>query len=138
MLKKTTLYIIMLVAGICLLASGIFFQELVQKSVQGVLLGLGAGLIGMNLANLYAIHIDKKNPHLAKRKEIEVKDERNTIIRNQAKAKAADITQWFVIGIAFITVLLNTPLWLTLVVVIVFLLYYILGICYTSKYQKEM
>ncbi len=138
MLKKTSIYIIMLVVGICLLASGIFFQELVQKSVQGVLLGLGAGLIGMNIANLYAKHIDKKNPQMAKRKEIEIKDERNTIIRNQAKAKAADITQWFVIGIAFITVLLNAPLWLTLVIVMVFLLYYILGIYYTSKYQKEM
>ncbi len=100
MLKKKKFYIIMLFVGIGLIAVGIILNGEVVKSVQGILLGLGAGFIGMNIANLYMKHNETKNPALAKQNEIEFKDERNTIIRNRAKAKAGDIIQWFIIGIA--------------------------------------
>lgn len=138
MLKRTSFYIIMLVGGICLVALGFLLHEIVPKSLQGVLLGLGAGFIGMSIANLYMKNCEIKNPQLAKQNEIDFKDERNTIIRNRAKAKAGDITQWLIIGIAYISVLINADLWVTIVIVAVFLLYSILGIFYMSKYQKEM
>ncbi|GEM_PF-2657455 len=37
-----------------------------------------------------------------------------------------------------VTILINALLWVTLVIVIVFLLYHILGIYFMMKYQKEM
>jgi len=39
---------------------------------------------------------------------------------------------------AYITIIISTPLWVTLVVVAVFLAYNIIAIYLMNKYQKEM
>jgi hypothetical protein len=53
-------------------------------------------------------------------------------------SKAGDIIQWFIIGIAYATILTGTSLWVTLTVVGVFLLKYLLELYFTGKYQKTM
>ena len=108
------------------------------KSVGGVCIGIGAGLFGMSVSNLFMKHLEKTDPEIAKQNEIEYADERNTMIRNMAKAKAGDMIQWFIMGIAYITILTGTPLWVTLAVVGVFLLRYILELYFTGMYQKKM
>ena len=87
---------------------------------------------------LARLHLEKTDPEIAKQNEIEYADERNTMIRNMAKAKAGDMIQWFIMGIAYITILTGTPLWVTLAVVGVFLLRYILELYFTGMYQKKM
>lgn len=42
------------------------------------------------------------------------------------------------LGIAYLLILIDAPLWVTLAVVMVFLLYHVLGIYLMGKYQKEM
>lgn len=138
MLKKTSFYICTLICGILLASSSFIFKAMLSKPLEGVLIGIGAGLFGMSISNLITKSIEKKNPEVMKQNEIELKDERNTMIRNKAKAHAGDIIQWFIIGIAYLLILSDASLWLTLAATMVYLLYHILGIYFMGKYQKEM
>ncbi|MNN71685.1 hypothetical protein D3C81_1876440 [compost metagenome] len=80
----------------------------------------------------------RRNPDIEKQAAIDYHDERNMIIRNQAKAKAGDLTQWLIMAIAYITILISAPLWVTLAVVIVFLIYHFMSSYLIFKYQKNM
>ena len=112
------------------------FVEL--NSHSGILLGTGAGAIGASIAKLYSINLEKKNPDMIKENEIELQDERNILIRQRAKAKSADITQWLIMLVAYLEILVNAPLWITLVTIGIFVLYNIIQIYYVNKFNKEM
>ena len=138
MLKKKSFYIATLILGACLIGLSFLFNTEDVKAVAGICIGIGAGLTGMSIANLIMKHMERNKPEAAKWSEIEYKDERNTLIRNKAKAKAGDITQWLIIAVSFLSILGNAPLWLTLSFIAVYLIYSVLGICFMSRYQKEM
>lgn len=136
--KKSWVYVTLLILGVALIGLSFLFSTEAQKAVQGVMLGIGAGLMGMSLSNLGMIRHMEKNPHLAKEAEIESKDERNVMIRAKAKAASADITRWFIIALAFVMILIDAPLWVTLCVVAVYVLYHVLSLVFMGRYQKEM
>lgn len=136
--KKSIFYIVMLLLGICCVIISLFIHGEEVKAISGILIGVGSGFVGMSVINFVNIHIENKNPEYKKQSLIDLNDERNTLIRNRSKAKAADITQWFIIVIAYITILISAPLWVTLVVIMVFLLYNFLSIYFMAKYQREM
>lgn len=138
MLKKKSFYVITLVIGIVLLFSSSLFKGEELKSISGVLIGIGAGLFGMSIANLWMKGFEEKNPDIMKENEIEFKDERNTMIRYRAKAKAGDIIQWFIMAIAYVLITIDAPLWVILITVGGFLLYNMIALYYMNKYQKEM
>ncbi|MCH4239530.1 MAG: hypothetical protein LKF71_04595 [Oscillospiraceae bacterium] len=140
MLRKKSFYVITLLVGIALLGAALVFRMFPEapKSVGGMCIGIGAGLFGMSVANLYMKRLEKTDPKIVKKKQIEYTDERNTMIRNAAKAKAGDIIQWFIMGIAYLTILIGTPLWITLTVIGVFVLKCFLEAYFASKYQNEM
>ncbi len=138
-MSKKTLNIIMLAAGIILLAvSVIFLQDDASKTISGACLGIGAGIIGVSLSNLFMIQEYKKYPEKQKQAQIEAADERNEAIRNKAKAKTSDIVQWAVIAAAWVTILMDYSLWLTLMLVAIFLLKNILDFVLMAKFEKEM
>jgi len=140
MLKKTRFYIATLVIGILLLASSFVVHAMTEgfKSLEGVLLGVGAGLIGMSIANLVMKYYERKRPNFKKQNEIEFNDERNAQIRYRAQAKAGSILVWLLIAFIYLLILLDVPLWVTLVGVGVFSSYYILMMIFMNKYRKEM
>lgn len=133
--KKTMFYITCLSISIIMMIGSLFVE---LNSISGLLLGTGAGVFGANIAKLYFINFEKKNPDIVKENEIEFKDERNVLIRQRAKAKSADIMQWLTMLIAYLTILVNAPLWITLVLVGIFVLYNIIQIYYMNKLNKEM
>lgn len=135
MLKKPTFYIIFLVISIIMMIGSLFIEI---NSLSGLLLGTGAGVLGGCIAQLYLINFEKKNPKAVKENEIEFKDERNVLIRQRAKAKSADITQWLIMVIAYLTILVNAPLWVTLTSIGVFIAYNIIQIYYINKFNREM
>lgn len=135
MSKKKSMNIILLIVGALLIAASFIIPE---KKFSGLAIGIGAGLFGVSLSGLFVNRYEKKNPELVKRNEIELKDERNTMIRYRSKAKAGDIIQWFIMGIAYLTIIIEAPLWVTLSIVGVFLLQTILGFYFMVKYQNEM
>ncbi len=138
MLKKKSFYVMTLMIGIALLGSSFLLRGEGLKTISGVLIGIGAGLFGMSIANLWMKGFEEKNPEIMKDNEIEFKDERNTMIRNRAKAKAGDIIQWFIMGIAYLLIAIDAPLWMILITVGGFVLYNFISLYYMNKYQKEM
>jgi hypothetical protein len=138
-MKNKVINIGLLMFGIVLfIFGGVFLKGYEVKSISGICIGIGASLFGMSVSNLWMINFNKKHPDELKQSEIEFSDERNTMIRNKAKAKVADIIQWFIMGIAYITILISASLWVTLTVVGVFLLKYVLELYFMNKYQKEL
>lgn len=138
MLTKKRRIIITLLFGFCLAGFGLLLRGEDIKNIAGICIGIGAGLFGMSISDLIMNNMEEKNPELAKQNAIELKDERNTMIRNRAKAKAEDITHWLTLAIAYVSILLNGPLWVVLLVVLVFVLYHIMGLYFMGKYQKVM
>jgi uncharacterized short protein YbdD (DUF466 family) len=138
MVKKTSFYVFKLLLGIGLIVTGILFRAEEVKNIAGVLIGIGLSLFGSSLYYLFIKHYQQKHPEIKKQNEIEFNDERNIIIQNRAKARAADIIQWFILGLAYIMILFDYPLWLFGITVGIFLLYYLISIYFAVKYQKEM
>ena len=135
MKKKSTFYIM----GVVISTLMIILSQFVElNSHAGILLGTGAGVIGASIAKLYSINLEKKNPDMIKENEIELQDERNVLIRQRAKAKSADITQWLIMVIAYLEIFVNAPLWIILLTVGIFVLYNIIQIYYVNKFNKEM
>ena len=135
MQRKSMFYISALIISIIMI---ILSQFVELNSLSGILLGTGAGVLGANIAKLYFISLEKKNPDIIKENEIELKDERNVLILQKAKAKSADITQWLIMLVAYLEILVNAPLWITLVTIGIFVLYNIIQIYYVNKFNKEM
>ena len=135
MQKKSTFYIMAITISVLMI---ILSQFVELNSHSGILLGTGAGVIGASIAKLYSINLEKKNPDMIKENEIELQDERNVLIRQRAKAKSADIIQWLIMLIAYLTILVNAPLWITLLTVGIFVLYNIIQIYYINKFNNEM
>ena len=135
MQRKSMFYISALIISIIMI---ILSQFVELNSLSGILLGTGAGFLGANIAKLYFINLEKKNPDIIKENEIELKDERNVLILQKAKAKSADITQWLIMLVAYLEILVNAPLWITLVTIGIFVLYNIIQIYYVNKFNKEM
>ncbi len=135
MQKKSMFYISAIIMSVIMI---ILSQFVELNSHSGILLGTGAGVIGASIAKLYFINLEKKNPDIIKENEIELKDERNVLILQKAKAKSADITQWLIMLVAYLEILVNAPLWITLVTIGIFVLYNIIQIYYVNKFNKEM
>lgn len=138
MKKKTYFHILQLLTGICLLVLSILIKTEATRQIGGVLIGVGGGLLGFGIIGLVTDHIERNNPVMKKNKEIEDNDERNTIIRHRAKARAGDITQWLIIAIVYVTILISAPIWVTFFVVGVFIFYNLTSVLLINKYQNEM
>ena len=135
MQKKSMFYITAIIISVIMI---ILSQFVELNSHSGILLGTGAGVIGASIAKLYSINLEKKNPDMIKENEIELKDERNILIRQRAKAKSADIIQWLIMVIAYLEIFVNAPLWIILLTIGIFVLYNIIQIYYINKFNKEM
>ena len=135
MQKKSMFYITAIIISVIMIIVSQFVE---LNSHSGILLGTGAGVLGANIAKLYSINLEKKNPDIVKENEIELKDERNILIRQRAKAKSADIIQWLIMLIAYLEIFVNAPLWIILVTIGIFVLYNIIQIYYINKFNKEM
>lgn len=133
--KKMSLYIALAILAFCLLISG-FFVEI--KKLSGLMIGIGAGVFSCNISLLVNKLYLQKHPEYQKQSAIELKDERNIMIRNQAKAKAADIMQWVIVALTYVAILLSLPLWFNLLVVMLVPAYYLIVMVFTNKYQREL
>ena len=138
MKKKFPFGILQLITGICLIILSFLLKAEIAKPICGVFIGVGGGLSGLGIIRLITYHIESSNPAIKRAKEIENNDERNTMIRNRAKAKAGDITQWLIIAITYVTILISAPLWVSSFAVAVYVLYNLIVGFLINKYQKEM
>lgn len=136
---KKTLYLALVIVGLCLVVAAMILREAkVPDSVGGALMGSGSGLAAMGLAQLLTLWAERKDPVQARKKEIEVHDERNVAIRRRAKALSGDVLQWAVLAAAWVSIGFGAPLWVTLAAVVVFVLKSALEVYLIVRYQREM
>jgi hypothetical protein len=136
---KQLLYILGIIAGIALVIAGIFFKDAELKGLMGVFVGVGAGLIGMCIANLINLRIETKHPEAFIKKNIEVNDERNQIIMDKTRAKANNIIMMAIMPIlTLVFVLVDTELYVILTMVGLILLNAGLYIGYANYYNKRL
>lgn len=138
MLKKTSVYIGTLILGIVLYLSSFIFIGNDSKAISDILIGAGASLFVISTVNLFTKYFEQRNPAVTKQGRTEYKDERSSSMRYRAKAKAGDMIQWLVLGIACLLIVIDASLWVIMVTLGVFLLYGILTEYFTNRYQKEM
>ncbi len=135
---KKTLYIAFIVIGLCFAAASLILGEAISNSLGGALMGSGSGMVAIGLTRLLMLRLDTKDPAQARRKEIEVHDERNVAIRRRAKALSGDTMQWAVMAAAWVSIGFGAPLWVTLAAVVVFVLKSVLEVYLVVRYQREM
>lgn len=138
MLKKQLVWMIGIVVGIIFATLGFFVQDEAFKTLSGIGIGLGSGLLGLSIAQLYMIRYERKNPEEVKRNQVEFADERSVMIRDKAKAKAGDVTSWCILGVAWINILVDGAIWITIVCCALSALHVGLGLYLMTKYDKEL
>lgn len=137
-MKKKTLFILGLIAGLIFQFIGIFTGAYQLRMISGICIGIGCVFFSLSINGLYRLSYEKEFPEVVRQERIEHQDERNVQIRNRAKARTSDIIRWIIIGIGWLNFLLSGPLWITLALIGVFVLIYLMDWCYMDKYQREM
>lgn len=137
--NKQYLYILGIIAGIALVIAGAFFKDAEIKGLMGICIGVGAGLIGMFVANLIILRIETKHPQAFVQKKIEEKDERNRMIWDKTRAKANTIIMMAVMPIlTLVFVLIDAELYVILAMVGLILLNAGLYIGYSNYYNNRL
>ncbi|MCL2217233.1 MAG: hypothetical protein FWB91_09485 [Defluviitaleaceae bacterium] len=103
-----------------------------------IAVGVGAGLLGVGLAGIINARILKKNPGLAKQKEIDVNDERNISLGNKAKAKAFSFTCYLYSALVLFFVAMDTGPLIFGSLIAANLASMFVFIFFLTKYHKEM
>lgn len=127
--------VVILVMGLIILVTGPSSGAWARAS--SLCTGLGFGAICGGLGGLYGIRKLRKDPAKFKQIEIERKDERNTFIKCRAKATSGEILNWMVIVIAYACIVMNSPSWTTMSLLVIFILKYIFEIILANQYAKK-
>ncbi|OAA86425.1 DUF6442 family protein [Clostridium ljungdahlii] len=142
--KSAAMYLVFSLIGFVILAAGAVLAKLTRndqgiiQTLPYILIGIGGGVFGQNLGTAFDIYTMKKNPEVAKQREIDEKDERNIAIRNKAKAKAYDL-MILVFGALMMAFALMGVSWsVVLAIVIAYLFVVFSNIYFISKYDKDM
>lgn len=128
----------LIIIGLVLIVSAFITRIYADKMVAGILFGVGFTAFGLSTSKLLSIISDEKHPELAEIKTIEINDERNVIIRHKAQATAGKIQQYLIIVFAYLLMILDSPLYLIILVVAIYLSFTLLTAFYYTHYQKKM
>jgi hypothetical protein len=110
----------------------------IMKTLPYVLIGIGCGVFGGNTGTAISNSVMRKSPEAARKAEIEARDERNTAIRNRAKAKSYDLMIMVFGALLLALALMNADLYLILGFVAAYLFVIGTNVYYHVKYSKEM
>lgn len=138
LIPRVWLHIFLLLVGGILVAAGLLTMNESTKRLAGLCLGIGSGLSGMSAAQLIIQHYYARHPKLRKQAVIEQQDERHTVIRMRAKAKAFDVIIVVMIALPFLFIVTGTALWVVLSAIGLYVLGCFLQLFYIRKYSKQM
>lgn len=126
------------ICGMLILLSVFVLRNCLPDKAAGILVGLGAMSFALGMVHFLISRFEERYPEQRKLSEIEEKDERNVTIRCRAQAKAGTALQWAVMGIAWISILADSPLWIILALVGVFGGKALLEFALTQYYSRRM
>lgn len=138
MRTKTKLYLISGICGVLILLLAIYLKNNLSNQAENILYALGSTMFALGITKFIFSRYEEKNPHQMKQIEIEAKDERNTIIRYRAQAVAGLVLQWLAMGIAWVSIILDSSMWITLLGVGVFCGKTLLDFVLIEYYQRKM
>ncbi len=142
--KKTKGYVFLMIIGAILFTAGVVLAirftepQGIMKTLPFICIGVGAGALGGGLGGAATSYLMRKNPSMAKQKEINAKDERNIAIANKAKAKLFNYTLMLFSVLLLFLALIQVELFVILVFVGAYLSIIVLFIYFINKYSKEM
>ncbi len=138
MRRKTRLFLLISVAGIILLVLALIFKGQMSNKIEGCVTGIGSAMFALGFTKYVFGRFEEKNPQQMRQNEIEAKDERNLAIRYRSQAMSGLVLQWMAIGIAWVSILADGPLWVTLAAIGVFLGKTMLEMILMAYYQNKM
>lgn len=141
-MKKIKSYLITII-GVVLFMTGLYLIKTVFNP-QGVMLalpylciGVGCGMFGHGLGDILNRIALKKNPDLAKQKEINEKDERNIMIGNMAKARGYNMMTYVFAALLVAYALMGVSFSIIIPFVIAYLFVHFYAIFQHNKIDKE-
>lgn len=129
----------MIIAGIAIILCGIclLLSDKSNDGTQGLLFGIGSGLLGAGIADAISKNKYRKNSDLYKKITIEQNDERNVYIKNKARAKAGIILMYLNFILAMLMGAYKIALWATLSLILINLIYSFCIIFFINKLNKQ-
>ena len=134
--KKTA---IMVTAGIMALlcAMWLLLSDKSNDVAQGLLFGIGFGLLGVGMGDIISKNMYNKNPKLYKKIIIEQNDERNICIKTQAQAKAGKILMYLNFMLVMVMVIYKVALWAILSLVLINLVYSLCIVFFVNRFNEQ-
>ncbi len=137
--RSIALYIILTIIGLALIVVGL---DLVRSHSDATLpylcIGVGCGVFGHGLGELFRCLAAKRAPEAAKQEEILANDERNIAIQNRADAKAYHSMVYIFGALMIAFALMNVEMRVIILLVLAYLFVCGISIFYRIKYYKEM
>lgn len=141
-MKKTKYYLIA-AAGAALFALGLFLVKAYPES-GGLLLtlpylciGVGCGAFGHGLGEILSKKALEKDPEMARRLDIEAKDERNVKHANAAKAKGFDMMTYVFAALLLAFALMNAGFAVIIPSVVAYLFIQFYALYHRFKLDRE-
>lgn len=124
--------LMMIVIGFILFANGEDY-----KTIPGILIGVGAGILGLTGGEIINSKLDVHAPSYKRHIEIEANDERNIYINQLAKSKSYDVMLKVLAVLMIVYLLLNESLLIILLLLGAYLIKIGTYIFYFNKYYQE-
>lgn len=141
-MKKNT-SILITILGTVLLVVGLYMVRAIidpqgiMKTMPYLAIGIGCGMFGHGIGELYNHRIIAKDPKLAKQIEINQNDERNIMLANSAKAKGFDIMTYVFSALLLAYALMGSGLEIIIPFVIAYLFVEIYAVYSRVKSERE-
>ena len=142
-MKKIKNYIVSL-AGLAILGAGLFLIKAVSepegilKTLPFLCIGIGCGIFGYGVSNVFTQLAVRNRPDMAEQMEINAQDERNVAIGSRAKAKGFDMMTYVFGALMLAFALMNASVGILIPMVIAYLLVEGCALYYRFKFEKEM
>ena len=114
MRKQTKIYLALWILGAVLGCIAMVLDGKISEPLGGMLMGIGTALFAFDFSMWRTRRREEKDPQQMKQAEIEANDERNVAIRRRAQAVSGEVLQWAIMAVAWFSIGLGAPLWVTL------------------------
>ncbi|WP_138205721.1 DUF2178 domain-containing protein [Haloimpatiens lingqiaonensis] len=141
MKNKRIIFSITGIVGIILILMGVFvFNNSDQDMISGLCFGIGGACAVLGVGSLIqSLMVSPlEDEEIKRKKDIEIKDERNTSIREKSGYMVSRIMNYFLFAYTLFLIFMKAELIFIILAVALILLQLILIIYYSNYYSKKM
>lgn len=139
MKNKLMNYFLLTLLGIAIFLIGVLLlKNNVEKYVSGICMGIGTAIFIIFSRKAEVLLIEEKYHDINKQLEMEINDERNTLIRDKAGAKTNRMMNYLLFILTITFTFMNVNLFIILSMVALIIIQAILFIMFSNRYNKKM